>query len=318
MSGNSADSLTTGLLPNSQMATGSSAHRCDAYSSTLKPWPLNGSGLLRSFAATLCCLTLVCGCGAKTETQGANEPRAAKEAQTSTDAHAPKEPRIAEAQESASVQNWPRQLTNGGNRLTYYQPQIDSWTDYRQLDGRVAVVLTPVGSESVTGMITFQAQTDTDLEERTVVIHDIRIDKCPLSLARRGDAAENAFNTRGPAAARSGADLPRSDACRGGRRGTFGQQLGSQIGRTQDLREHRSPRSCCSWTANPVKAPIPQAAVADHRQCQLGSFLRHGRHDASTCRRRRCGCRLPRLMVLGPSPRLCRRIWRNCPMNGAK
>ncbi len=39
----------------------------------------------------------------------------------------------------------------------------------------MAVVLTPAGGESVTGMITFQAQTDTDMDERTVVIHDIRI-----------------------------------------------------------------------------------------------------------------------------------------------
>jgi hypothetical protein len=136
---------------------------------------MNRSGILHRFAATLSCVILVCGCGAKTEPQGASETRSSKETQANADAQAPKEPRTAEEQVSTSEENWPRQITSGGNRLTYYQPQIDSWADYRQLDGRAAVVLTPVAGESVTGMITFQAQTDTDLEERTVVIHDIRM-----------------------------------------------------------------------------------------------------------------------------------------------
>jgi hypothetical protein len=131
--------------------------------------PVNGSKLMRYFGATLLCLAFVCGCGAKKESQSANETQSSKETQ------APKETQTSQEQDSASAEDWPRQITKGGNRLTYYQPQIDSWTDYRQLDGRVAVVLTPAGGESVTGMITLQAQTDTDLEERTVVIHDIRV-----------------------------------------------------------------------------------------------------------------------------------------------
>lgn len=98
----------------------------------------------------LCCFTLLSGCGTKKEKQTAEQP-------------------------SAPVYDWPREITRNGNRLTFYQPQVDAWTDYRQLDGRVAVVLTPAGAQSVTGMITLQAQTDTDLDERTVVIHDIRV-----------------------------------------------------------------------------------------------------------------------------------------------
>src|SRR5580704_16307654 len=124
---------------------------------------------MQCFVAMLCCVALVVGCGAKKESQSANETQAPKTAQ------APKETQTAEDQDSAPDEGWPRQITKGGNRLTYYQPQIDSWTDYRQLDGRVAVVLTPAGGESITGMIILQAQTDTDLEDRTVVIHDIRV-----------------------------------------------------------------------------------------------------------------------------------------------
>jgi hypothetical protein len=124
---------------------------------------VNRFKLMWCFAVALVCVTLVCGCSAKKETQSPPTTQAA----TPT----PSPPQ----QESAPTEDWPRQITKGGNRLTYYQPQVDSWADYRQLDGRVAVVLTPAGGESITGMITLQAQTDTDLQERTVVIHDIRV-----------------------------------------------------------------------------------------------------------------------------------------------
>lgn len=126
---------------------------------------MNRSELMRRFGVTLWCLTLVCGCGAKKENQpqGAQAMHAAAETQVAKNAAAPKNTQTAEQQDSATAEDWPRQVTKDGNRLTFYQPQIDSWTDYRQLDGRVAVVLTPAGGESVTGMITLQAQTDTDI-----------------------------------------------------------------------------------------------------------------------------------------------------------
>lgn len=112
---------------------------------------MNESRPVRRLLAVLCCLTLLYGCGPKKENQAA------------------------ENQQGAPAVNWPREITKDGNRLTFYQPQVDAWTDYRQLDGRVAIVLTPAGEQSVTGMITLQAQTDTDFDERTVAIHDIRI-----------------------------------------------------------------------------------------------------------------------------------------------
>ena len=112
---------------------------------------MNESRPVRPSLALLCCFTLLCGCGAKKENQ------------------------TAENQPAAPAADWPQEITKDGNRLTFYQPQVDAWTDYRQLDGRVAIVLTPAGEQSVTGMVTLQAQTDTDFDERTVAIHDIRI-----------------------------------------------------------------------------------------------------------------------------------------------
>jgi hypothetical protein len=103
--------------------------------------------------AACCCFTLLCGCGPKKGKESARQ-------------------QVADPNEG-----WPRDVTKNGARLTYYQPQIDSWPDYRQLDGRVAVVLTPASGPSVPGMIILQAQTDTDLDERTVAIHDIHVTK---------------------------------------------------------------------------------------------------------------------------------------------
>ena len=112
---------------------------------------MNGFKRMRRFVAVLCCFTLLCGCGPKNVKQ------------------------TAEQAASTPTGDWPREITGNGNRLTYYQPQVDGWTDYRRLDGRVAVVLTPSGGQSVPGMITLQAQTDTNFDERTVAIHDIRV-----------------------------------------------------------------------------------------------------------------------------------------------
>jgi hypothetical protein len=111
---------------------------------------MNRSRPTRRFIASLCCLALLSGCSTKEEKQTSG-------------------------QSTAPAYDWPREITKNGNRLTFYQPQVDAWTDYRQLDGRVAVVLTPARAQSVTGMITLEAQTDTDLGERTVVIRDIRV-----------------------------------------------------------------------------------------------------------------------------------------------
>jgi hypothetical protein len=32
---------------------------------------------------------------------------------------------------------WPREKTQNGAGIVYYQPQIDSWQDYRTLDARI-------------------------------------------------------------------------------------------------------------------------------------------------------------------------------------
>ena len=38
---------------------------------------------------------------------------------------------------------WPRQRTNEQGSLVYYQPQVDAWKNFKELDFRMAFSLTP-------------------------------------------------------------------------------------------------------------------------------------------------------------------------------
>jgi hypothetical protein len=70
---------------------------------------------------------------------------------------------------------WPRELSNPTAKLVYYQPQIDDWTDYRQLSARMAVSLTPIGGQATVGVVSLLAQTDADMDTRTVVLTNLQI-----------------------------------------------------------------------------------------------------------------------------------------------
>src|SRR5690348_15129064 len=54
---------------------------------------------------------------------------------------------------------WPRQVTQDGSELIYYQPQVDEWTDYKTLFARVAFSLTPAGEKQVLGVASMEAGT---------------------------------------------------------------------------------------------------------------------------------------------------------------
>ena len=70
---------------------------------------------------------------------------------------------------------WPREATVGGARLVYYQPQVDDWQSFKNLDFRLAVSLTPAGGKAVVGVVSVHALTDVDVDTRTVLIHDLTI-----------------------------------------------------------------------------------------------------------------------------------------------
>lgn len=70
---------------------------------------------------------------------------------------------------------WPREKTNSGGTLIYYQPQIDDWKDFRQLEARMAVSLKPAGGQPTLGVIYLRARTDADVDTRNVAISQLEI-----------------------------------------------------------------------------------------------------------------------------------------------
>ena len=70
---------------------------------------------------------------------------------------------------------WPRELVRDDATLTYYQPQIDDWKDFRELTGRMAVSVTLRGGRPQVGVITMQAHTDVDIDSRNARISNPQI-----------------------------------------------------------------------------------------------------------------------------------------------
>lgn len=77
-------------------------------------------------------------------------------------------------------EGWPRTRTQDGNVLTAYQPQIDSWKDFRELDWRMAFSLSPRGGKPVVGVAEMHGQTIVDNEAKTVFIANMKVKKTYL------------------------------------------------------------------------------------------------------------------------------------------
>jgi hypothetical protein len=70
---------------------------------------------------------------------------------------------------------WPREKTNAGGTIIYYQPQLDEWKDYRELVARMAVSIRPKTGQPTVGVVYLHARTDADLETRNVVLSQLEI-----------------------------------------------------------------------------------------------------------------------------------------------
>lgn len=81
--------------------------------------------------------------------------------------------------EKAAVQDpgWPRVLEKDGQKVVIYQPQVDSWEDYRKIVFRAAVGVTPKNEkETVFGVIEVHADTKVDHDTRMVLAENIERD----------------------------------------------------------------------------------------------------------------------------------------------
>jgi hypothetical protein len=70
---------------------------------------------------------------------------------------------------------WPREITNQGNTLVLYQPQVDDWKNFRELDWRMAFSLTPAGGREAVGVGTLHSNTEIDNDNKIVLLTDLKI-----------------------------------------------------------------------------------------------------------------------------------------------
>ena len=76
---------------------------------------------------------------------------------------------------------WPRQITKPGGKLVLYQPQVDEWKDYKQVDARMAFTLTPTGGKSHVGVVSVQLQSEVNVEAHTVFLSNPQVTKIYFS-----------------------------------------------------------------------------------------------------------------------------------------
>jgi hypothetical protein len=70
---------------------------------------------------------------------------------------------------------WPRKKSNASGQLVYYPPQVDSWTNQRDLKFRMAFSLTPAGGKPVLGVANIEATTDVNVDLRNAVLRNATI-----------------------------------------------------------------------------------------------------------------------------------------------
>lgn len=71
---------------------------------------------------------------------------------------------------------WPRQFTDGAAKLVIYQPQVDSWDDFKKLEARFAIALTPAkGAPTVYGALLLNADSIVDMSARSVQLGNFTV-----------------------------------------------------------------------------------------------------------------------------------------------
>jgi hypothetical protein len=76
---------------------------------------------------------------------------------------------------SAQDPGWPRKHVQSGGTLISYQPQVDSWKDFKEITWRQAFQLTPTGGNEVIGAATLTAATTVDNDKHMVAIYGIQV-----------------------------------------------------------------------------------------------------------------------------------------------
>ena len=85
---------------------------------------------------------------------------------------------------------WPRQKVGKAGKIVYYQPQVDEWRNQQQVEFRTAFSMIPTGSQPVVGVAVIRAETDVDVEERTVFLHDLEITETHFPSVKENERAK--------------------------------------------------------------------------------------------------------------------------------
>ncbi len=70
---------------------------------------------------------------------------------------------------------WPRTIAKPSGNLVLYQPQVDDWKNYQEVDARMAFTLTPTGGKSHVGVLTVKMQSAVNMDAHTVFLNDPQI-----------------------------------------------------------------------------------------------------------------------------------------------
>jgi len=78
---------------------------------------------------------------------------------------------------NVSADSWyPRTVTGEKGTAVLYAPQIDAWTDFETITAWVAFRITrAISEDTYYGSLKFDARTDTDVQAREVLLHDVKI-----------------------------------------------------------------------------------------------------------------------------------------------
>ena len=70
---------------------------------------------------------------------------------------------------------WPRRITKPSGAIVLYQPQIDDWQNYQQVDARMAFTVTPTGGKAQVGVVTVQLHSTVNMDDHTVFLSNPQI-----------------------------------------------------------------------------------------------------------------------------------------------
>jgi hypothetical protein len=76
---------------------------------------------------------------------------------------------------SSRAPSWPKAFDRNGEHIVVYQPQVRSWRGYRSLIADTAISLTQPGGQPILGVISWHADTITDVSSHTVFVKDIEV-----------------------------------------------------------------------------------------------------------------------------------------------